>query len=291
MTELEQAQQHELIEAQDKLWDLRRPEVGLDVSHFGNAPLEYPQRVCETLKRAAKTMQVWTRSHSNFTWRTQTIGGEYSLTRQLRQVAAQLRNRRMAMVENKHKYQLSRQRARVLREQAENTAESEVERKKYLLLQAAEQEEKADLVYEPYVGACKDVEELGALHDNLVEQIKAKHGGRFDEEVFELEESEYWVRRAFSQSLRDIRQSGTITKGEQELLEQIGLNPSAVQNMLREWLSGPEIQNTVNIAVQEKFLEDCVTAYKQASHDVMLRKGLPTEALRETLLIDEPKEM
>ncbi|NCX58930.1 MAG: hypothetical protein EBW90_11110, partial [Rhodobacteraceae bacterium] len=43
--------------------------------------------------------------------------------------------------------------------------------------------------------------------------------------------------RSLVQCLRDVRQSGTISKGEQEYLEQIGANVGKVQTKMREFVA------------------------------------------------------
>lgn len=275
---------NEIIKANDDALDLKRPELDLDKDHFGNYPLTQMKKVTDALKKCEMSMQTWTRHHSNHQWRTQIIGSEYSLTRQLRQVAAELKRKKAAMIENKHKYLQKLQRVMVFEEEAE--AETRPEKKKLLLMKAEECRETADLVYEPYMGACKDVLELTELHDSLIEQIKEKYG-KCDEEVFEIEEARYWVKRSFAQSMRDIRERGSITKGEQTLIEQIGLDPAVVEKLLKDWLGNQDQEKpNISLAPQENFLDQCAEEYSAASADMMRRKGLPELYLKETLLLE-----
>ena len=80
-------------------------------------------------------------------------------------------------------------------------------------------------------GAMKDVLELGDLYDQLIN----KHGP-ITETMVEEEEARTHLRRSLVQCLRDVRQTGTITKGEQEYLEQIGANVSKVQAEMQNFI-------------------------------------------------------
>lgn len=278
-----------IIKADDVALDMSRPELNLDKNHFGNYPLAQMEKVTNALKKCEKSMQTWTRHHSNHQWRTQIIGSEYSLTRQLRQVAAELKRKKAAMIENKHKYLQKLQRAEVFEEDA--SLELRETKKQLLLMKAQEARETAELVYEPYMGACKDVLELTTLHDNLINQITEKYG-KCDEEVFEIEEARYWVKRSLAQSMMDIRERGRITKGEQMLLQQIGLDPSIIEILLKNWLQDntTTVMNAdrpnVSMAPIENFLESCADKFSEASADMMRRRGLPDQYSKETLLIE-----
>jgi hypothetical protein len=80
-------------------------------------------------------------------------------------------------------------------------------------------------------GALKDVL---TLHD-LYNQLKDKVGDITEEDV-EKEESKAHLQRSITQCVRDVRQSGSITKGEQQYLEQIGVNPSKMQEVIRAYV-------------------------------------------------------
>ncbi len=58
----------------------------------------------------------------------------------------------------------------------------------------------------------------------------------FDEIDFEKEEEEYHIKTAINQSIRSVRISGRIDPGNQEYLEQCGINPGIVQNAILGYL-------------------------------------------------------
>lgn len=240
------------------------------------------------LVRCDHATKIWTHSRSGMMLRNMTIGGEHSPMRRMRQVAAELQRKQQAMVEAKYKVLKRKLEARMKREEAES-APPEGLTQAMLILEAEELEAMASMVEQPYIGAMREVVELGHLHDALEKQIRAKYG-RLDEEIFEQEEAHYWVRRGFAQSLRDMRQSGVIGAGNQELLEQIGLDPLVIQKILKEYLEGSRGTSNPNSKRLEDFLDKCAETYSQAAGERVKRLGLPQETHSDHLMLETTKE-
>ena len=76
----------------------------------------------------------------------------------------------------------------------------------------------------------KDVLALEGLYDDLKERLHD-----FSEEDIEKDETRTHLKRSIVQCLRDVRQTGVISKGEQEYAEQIGVNVGKLQHLLREY--------------------------------------------------------
>jgi len=83
----------------------------------------------------------------------------------------------------------------------------------------------------PIEGAIKDILILKGIYDQILPE-----GHNYTEQEFEDAEITYWIHRLFSQALRDIRQSGIIMSGNQEAIEQMGLNLSKVQDDMMRYL-------------------------------------------------------
>jgi hypothetical protein len=239
------------------------------------------------LERCDHAMQIWTHSRSGIMLRNMTVGSHPTPLRQMRQVAAELQKKKMAMIEAKFNVMKKRKEAKIKRQEAEN--EKDQLRKDYLLIEAQELEETSCMVEQPYLGAMREVVELSRIHDSLETQIREKYG-KFDEEVFEIEEAKYWVQRAFAQSLRDIRQSRVISSGNQELLEQIGLNPGTVKKILCAFLESIEKADHVSNQPIEDFIRDCSEEYYLASSERIRRFGLPDVSDQMSLLVEYTNE-
>ena len=88
-------------------------------------------------------------------------------------------------------------------------------------------------------GAMKDVLALQEIYEDLKEKVSG-----FSEHDIEKEESITHLKRSIVQCIRDVRQSGKITKGEQEYMEQIGVNPSKMQRIIQEYVKKEVEQNS-----------------------------------------------
>ena len=242
------------------------------------------KQVETALAKTEKSFAIWNRSHSNFVWTNIIVGTQYMPCRQLRQISAELSKKKDALTEAKYKYLDKQKRAELKRHEAEG--EEDTLKKEYLLLKAEQLEATAEMVHKPYVGAIKDVLELTRLYTQIEQQIVNEYG-KLDEEVFEIEEAKYWVMRSFAQSLRDIRQTGVIHAGNQELLEQIGLDPSVVQKLLVAYLQSNERETFPSSIGLEKFLSDCAEEYYNASLSKMKRLGFSEIIEKNNIFVDE----
>ena len=222
------------------------------------------------LTQVEKSFAIWNRSHSNYQWKSLVVGSHYTPLRRLRQISAEISNKKNAMEEAKYKYLERTKLAEIKRDKAEN--ENDKLQKEYLLLQADKYDATAKMIEKPYLGAIKDILALSDLYSSIEKGIIEKYG-KLDEETFEIEEAKYWVMRSFAQSLRDIRQSGVILGGNQELLEQIGLDPFVIHKLLVEYCN--ETKNDVSPLSKklETFLCECAEEYYQASMEKMERIG------------------
>jgi len=236
----------------------------------------------KALAKCEDSMAIWNRSKSCTQVRTLLIGSEYSPTRRLSQVVSELQRKKEAMIEAKHNVLKRKAEAKVKEEEA---AKMKGAKRILLLIEAASLRELVPMVKKYYIGAMREVLELTRLHDSLVAQIESKYG-KLDEEIYEREENRYWIRRSFAQSLRDMRQIGRISIGEQALLEKLGLNPSHVQARLKLFLGKENISDPSSVQL-ERFLDSCADEYCNYASKKLARQGLPHSIDTAHLLIKE----
>lgn len=269
--------------------DLVSSHNGHQFSIFNDRKIiQLSQDCTRALALCQNTMQIWTHRRSGTMLRNMTIGNEYTPMRQLRQIAAELQHKQDALVENKYRILKNLKKAKIYRQNAQHEQNSL--KKDLFLLKAEEKEELAKLAERPYIGAMREVMELSRLHNAIVEQMKTKYG-KVDEEIFEREEAKYYIKRIFAQSLRYIRQQGTINTGNQEILEQLGLDPLAVQTLLTEFLKSREKVKETSSEELEKFLTVCAEKFETAVTAKIKREGLPIASNPEYLCIyDNEKE-
>lgn len=227
-------------------------------------PVELSAKVEKSLshiKDMSKSYKVWNRSHSDVAWNLHVLDHE-SETRNLSQVSAEIKQKRDALVHANFSYKKACNRAKFHFDKA-SAIESEND-SEYEILLGQEEEAKALNMHEAVIGCTKDISALKSSYDKILARIIEKHG-KFDEEIFEIEEREYWIRRAFKQSACDVRERGSITKGEQMLLEQLGIDPTEAQSVIMEHISIAEREvsqgKTMNPKYKEQFMDYVVERF------------------------------
>tara|TARA_B110000495_G_scaffold42643_1_gene34896 strand:+ start:91 stop:735 length:645 start_codon:yes stop_codon:yes gene_type:complete len=101
-------------------------------------------------------------------------------------------------------------------------------------------------------GAMKDMLSLNEIYEQLKNKVSD-----FSEYDFEKEESKSHLKRSVVQCTRDVRQSGSITKGEQEYLEHIGVNPGKMQFLIRQYIQ-KEIEDSWSTHGLQVFVDEIV---------------------------------
>jgi len=226
-----------------------------------------------------ETFKIWNRSHSDVTWNAMVLDEE-SETRNLRQIAAEIKRKRDALTEVHFAYKKNIQQAKI--NEAKSTKETDKLQSEMYMIEALEQRAYAQMKHEAILGATKDIQALKSSYDKIMERIIAKHG-KLDEEVFEQEEKRYWVKRGFKQSMTDVRERGNISKGEQILLEQIGLEPMEVLKDIKNYLGfiDENLNNgkTIDQNARQDFLEQMADKYVGKLDKKLEKMGQSTEHL------------
>lgn len=70
-------------------------------------------------------------------------------------------------------------------------------------------------------------------YDCIQQIMKSKGWTSFDEMDFEKEEEEHHVKTALNQSIRSVQHKGSIDEGNQEYLEQCGIDPYYVERIIK----------------------------------------------------------
>jgi len=212
--------------------DLTLIDVVSNLESFGNKNLiENARQVEQALSRTEPLQSIFNHSHSQFAWKHLTLS-YLSPHRNLRQIAAELARKRDALWEAKWRCVERTQDVKELKEELEDLNKSGRTigiRRRELELQKKLEEQQMSI--KSIEGAMKDILSLTAFYDDLCK----KHNIQSEEE-FEKQEAWSHLCRALSQSIRDMRQTGRISVGNQEYLEQIGINPSRVYIKLNSYL-------------------------------------------------------
>jgi hypothetical protein len=197
---------------------------------FGGLTLaENAERTDSAIENMRPLQNVWNHSHSQWDWKHLTMGF-LSEFRNMKQIEAEMSRKRGALNEAKWRQIKNEIKIRKLEEKLGEVALpywEEVDTKVKIMELKEGIAEGASYIE----GAMKDVLALNEIY----EQLKARISN-FTEDDFEREESKSHLKRSLVQCIRDVRQHGVITKGEQEYMENIGVNPSKMQELLRQYV-------------------------------------------------------
>ena len=219
-------------------------------SSFGNRSLvENSMEVDKALKNMGDLDHVWNRSHSQFTWKHINLSW-HSPMRNMRQIAAEISAKESALNDAKWNHVRQEIKLRRLEERLSKPEELDYWKEVELKVQLAQMREGYERGVKYIEGAMKDVLALNELYEQLKHKVHD-----FNEHDVEKEEVYSHLKRSIVQCIRDVRQQGCITKGEQEYMEQIGVNPSKIQNILREFVASEAQQEKWDVTYLHEFVD------------------------------------
>lgn len=198
---------------------------------FGGRSLqENALMVDKAISNTNELQNIWNHSHSQWTWKHINLS-YHSPWKNMRQIAAEISNKKRALNEAKWRQVENEMKMRKLEESLADETELEYWEAVKLKIKLAKMKEgiaEGTVIIE---GAMKDVLALNDMYEQLKDKVS-----NFSEADVEREESKAHLKRSLVQCIRDVRQSGCITKGEQEYLEQIGVNPGKMQRMIKDYV-------------------------------------------------------
>lgn len=206
-------------------------------SFGGRSLVENAQMVDKAIVNTNELQNIWNHSHTQWTWKHINLS-YHSPWKNMRQIAAEVSSKKRALHDAKWRQVESEMKMRKLEEKLADETQLDYWEAVKLKIKLAKMKEgmaEGTVIIE---GAMKDIL---ALND-MYEQLKSKVSD-FSEADVEREESKSHLKRSLVQCIRDVRQSGSITKGEQEYMEQIGVNPGKMQRMIKDYVREEEKTN------------------------------------------------
>ena len=211
----------------------------------------------KVIKRVQYAERIWDRSRSQWILKFLTCSNPDGWLR-LRQISAEIVSKRMALSEAKWSYMKKLTEAKIRRE---SMLEETSKNKKLLLeIEAAEFEQYAAESLVLVEGALKEVETLGQMHDELKERL-----GEITEEEFEKAQTRSHIKRAVTQAIREVKETGKIRTGNMEYLEQIGLSTTAVLKDIFIFLEEESQAGVKDTSMLHKFVEETAINYEDAT--------------------------
>jgi len=216
---------------------------------FGNTSLLVNStKVDKAIQNVEELQSIWNHSHSQWTWKHLNLS-YHAPYKNMRQIAAEMAKKKAALNEAKWKHVEAEIKIRKIEEELQ-TEGLDYWREVELKVKLTKLKEGLAEGITYIEGAMKDVLVLNELY----EQLKAKVSG-FSEHDIEKEETKSHLKRSIVQCIRDIRQGGSISKGEQEYVEQIGVNPMKLQTILRAYVENEAKQETWDVSGLYTFVD------------------------------------
>lgn len=221
---------------------------------FGGKTLnENSQLVDAALKNVGELQNIWNHSHSQWTWKH--INFSYhSPMKNMRQISAELARKKSALNEAKWRQVKNEAKIRKIEEELTTSQDLDYWREVDLKIKLAELKEGAVEGITYIEGAMKDVLALQEIYEDLKERVSG-----FSEHDVERQESISHLKRSIVQCVRDVRQSGVISKGEQEYVEQIGVNPSKLQRLIQQYVKSEAEQDSWDSSGLFEFVDGLTT--------------------------------
>lgn len=229
-----------------------------EIKSFGGKDLSSNLSDAElAISQIGNDLRIHNHSNTQFSWKRFVLSHKGGL-RNIRQITAEINKKRMALHEAKHKYNKKKIKLESLQDKVKNGTDLD----RFVIMEAnadiCEITESLELLLSPIEGAIKDILTLKSVYDEIIKEYP-----NYTEVDLEREEVAYWIRRVFSQSLRDIRQSGSVTSGNQHAIEQMGFNVSYIINILTDYLKNEKMCADIHGEKLAEFLEWCVEKYSE----------------------------
>lgn len=253
--------------------------LGGDVVSFGGKSMsDNVERVNNAIVKMEKNERIWNKSNSQFAV-THLVLNQKTHIRILRQITAEVSRKRDALEEAKWKHLKTKAEIAIMQEELDlliidNGSRAQIAMKE---IEIGEKESQLNRSMKYIEGALKEVIVYETQYDALIETH-----GEPTEQQFEEDEYRANIKRAIAQSLRDMRQTGKITKGEQEYLEDMGINVSQIMKLMKSYLikessviHGKTGRDDFTTCLLEQFLEDCALNFKYNPEIALRLKGLP----------------
>ena len=223
-------------------------------SYGGKSLIENLQNAEIAVNKVKYTERIWDRSRSQFMLKNLTCSQADDWTR-LRQVSAEMASKRMALNEAKFGYMEAVTKAKIKKQKHEQ--ETDPLKRELLEIQVMKMESQNAELLIKVEGALKEIETLGEMHDQLKEVI-----GDVSEEEFEKAQVQSHIKRAMTQSIREIREKNTIGCGNQEYLEQVGVCVSSAKKEILEFLVLEQSSGVANTSLLHSFVDDFAKRYE-----------------------------
>lgn len=246
-------------------------------SFGGKSLMQNTVEVDKALANVGELESIWNHSHTQWTWKH--INFSYhSPMKNMRQISAEISSKKGALNTAKWKQVKNEVKIRKIQDQLDKgnlDGTLDYWKEVDLKIKLAELQEGMVEGARYIEGAMKDVLAMNEMYEQLKTKVNS-----FSEYDMELEESKSHLKRSLVQCIRDVRQGNSITKGEQEYMEQIGVNPMKVQKAIRIYVASEEEDESWDVSKLHEFVENMTNElidFYKVDQKVLELKGFDPE--------------
>ena len=246
-------------------------------SFGGKSLMQSTVEVDKALANVGELETIWNHSHTQWTWKH--INFSYhSPMKNMRQISAEISSKKGALNTAKWKQVKNEVKIRKIQDQLDKGNQDgtlDYWKEVDLKIKLAELQEGMVEGARYIEGAMKDVLAMNEMYEQLKTKVNS-----FSEYDMELEESKSHLKRSLVQCIRDVRQGGSITKGEQEYMEQIGVNPMKVQKAIRIYVASEEEDESWDVSKLHEFVDNMTNElidFYKVDQKVLELKGFDPE--------------
>lgn len=245
----------DLVDVSDKIYKLHNPIF----------TKEKLQQLSKQLEIFYEKRRCFHKHHSQW-MDVNSILSKVTPLRNARQALAHIETSFQAIKQNE--YKIKKQQVEVQIKQEELKKCNDKLKRKYLQIEIDEIEYGLQSSIGYFEGALKTIKTYIDAYESI---LKSKNLENFNEIDFEEQEEEYHIKTSLLQAMRSVRINGKIDLGNQEYLEQCGLNPLVIEKMLQGFLIKQQeelVKNSlIDYSMQSvyKFLDDCFNNLKGCS--------------------------
>ena len=246
-------------------------------SFGGKSLMQNTVEVDKALANVGELETIWNHSHTQWTWKH--INFSYhSPMKNMRQISAEISSKKGALNTAKWKQVKNEVKIRKIQDQLDKgnlDGTLDYWKEVDLKIKLAELQEGMVEGARYIEGAMKDVLAMNEMYEQLKTKVNS-----FSEYDMELEESKSHLKRSLVQCIRDVRQGGSITKGEQEYMEQIGVNPMKVQKAIRIYVASEEEDESWDVSKLHEFVDNMTNElidFYKVDQKVLELKGFDPE--------------
>ena len=211
----------------------------IEKTNMNSIVSEANTKLVKTIKNYEVLKSSFGRSTSQWMESNMSMSAQTPL-RNIRHLLARIERSHQACKETEYKIKKLLLRQQI--KERDTSKEKDDLKKKIIRVEIEEIEHKINSAMYYFEGAVKKIQHN---YDCIQQIMDSNNYKTFDEIDFEKEEEEYHIKTAMNQSVRCVRQTGRIDAGNQEYLEQCGINPGVAQANIAGYLiiEGKQMQD------------------------------------------------